>query len=163
MQLVSTDGASVDLRPVRYEFADEPAGPGDWDANWLVIRGAVRTAAGRSWTFEDPCLTAWDARELGAWLRAAAEGRVPVTAAPDEDSAGLLAFTEPNLGFSLAARTGDDLVLRVHLSIESGPPPRTGDAPSDLYAYSVPLRLRRADLRAAAQAWETDLTPYPPR
>jgi len=57
VRLLSGDGASVGLRPVAYQFsrqvaagaAEEPtaAEPGtDWDANWLMIRGDIRTSDG---------------------------------------------------------------------------------------------------------------------
>ncbi|KQS65825.1 hypothetical protein [Modestobacter sp. Leaf380] len=165
MLLTSLDGASVELRPTRYQFPAAPKEPGDWDANWLEVHGEVRTTAGESWKFDDSCLTTWEARELRDWLPAAADGRVPVTEAPTEDSEVLLTFTEPNLGFSVAAAEEDSLVVRVHLSLESvaGRPGADEEAPYAFYAYSVLLRLGRGDLLAAAQAWEDDLTPFPER
>jgi len=163
--LTCSDGASVELRPTRYQFPAAPSEPGDWDANWLKIHGRVRTAAGESWEFDDPCLTTWEAREIGDWLRAAADGRVPVIEAPTEDSEGLLTFTEPNLGFSLGAREGDSLVVRLHLSLESvADRPGVGEEASyDFYGYSVPLQLGREELLAAAQAWDEDDRPFPER
>ena len=165
MLLTSTDGASVELRPTGYQYATASGQPGDWDANWLEIHGRVRTVAGESWKFDDPCLTTREAREIGDWLRAAADGRVPVTETPTEDSEELLAFTEPNLGFSVGAREGDSLVVRVHLSHESvADRPGAGEeAPYDFHGYSVPLRVGRAQLLAAAQAWDEDNGPFPER
>lgn len=155
MLLTSSDGAGVELLPARYQFSAAPSGPGDWDANWLEIHGRVRTVAGESRTFDDQCLTTWEARQLANWLRAAAAGRVPVTEAPTADSEGLLTFTEPNLGFGVGASRDDSLVVRVHLSLESvGDRHGAGEeAPYDLYAYSVPLRVSQENLLAAAQAW----------
>jgi hypothetical protein len=163
--LTSLDGASVELRPVRYQFPTASGVPGDWDANWLQVRGRVRTAAGESWTFDDPCLTTWEARELRDWLRAAADGSLPMIDVASEDSEILLTFTEPNLGFSLAARNNDSLVVRVHLSLESvaGRPGAEKEASYDIYAYSVALRIGREDLLAAALAWEAELAPFPQR
>src|SRR4051812_41759631 len=43
--LTCPDGASVELRPTRYQFAVAPSEPDDWDANWLEIYGRVRTVA----------------------------------------------------------------------------------------------------------------------
>ena len=80
MLLTSDDGASLELRATGYQYPlPPPAPPGerDWDANWLQVRGAVRTAHGLSWTFEAPCLTTWEARKLGRWLEAAAQGGPP--------------------------------------------------------------------------------------
>ena len=123
---------------------------GDGDANWLVIHGGIHTATGQSWTFDDPCLTTWEAREFGVWLRAAAESQ-----APD----GVLVFIEPNLGFSIA-RVEDAVNLRVHLSLESL---TVAEPPEDLYAYNVPLGLSRQDLLIAARAWQESLAPFPVR
>jgi hypothetical protein len=163
--LTSSDGASVELRPTRYQFPARSSEPGDWDANWLEIHGRVRTATGESWRFNDPCLTTWEARQLGDWLRVAADGRVSVIEAPNEDSEELLTFTEPNLGFSVGAREGDSLVVRVHLSLESvADRPGAGEeAPYDFYGYSVPLQLGREELLAAARAWDEDNGPFPER
>jgi hypothetical protein len=164
--LTSLDGASVELRPTRYQFPAAPKEPGDWDANWLEVYGRVGTAAGESWKFDDSCLTTWEARELRDWLRAAADGRVPVNEAPIEDSEGLLTFTEPNLGFSVGARQGDSLVVRVHLSLESvadRPGGAGEEAPYEFYAYSIPLRAGREELLAAAHAWDEDNRPFPER
>ena len=75
MRLRSSDGTQVALRPVRYQFPRVRGSRSgrDWDANWLVIHGDVH---GRTWSFKDSCLTTWDARELGAWLRGVASGAV---------------------------------------------------------------------------------------
>lgn len=165
MLLTSSDGASVELRPTRYQFPATRSEAGDWDANWLEIQGRVRSVVGESWKFDDPCLTTWEAREIGDWLRAAADGGVRVIEAPTEDSEELLTFTEPNLGFSVGARDGDSLVVRVHLSLESvADRPGAGEeAPYDFYGYSVPLQLGREELLAAAQAWDEENRPFPER
>src|SRR5262249_60717551 len=78
MRLGSSDGARVELRLLRYQFPDRAAaGPGrDWDANWLVVRGDIRCADGREWSFEDPCLTTWEARLLGRGLHEGVAGAV---------------------------------------------------------------------------------------
>ena len=165
MLLTSSDCASVELRPTRYQFPAARSESGDWDANWLEIHGRVRAATGESWKFDDPCLTTWEARQPGDWLRAAADGRVPVIEAPTEDSEELLTFTEPNLGFSVGAREGDSIVVRVHLSLESvADRPGVGKgAHHDFHAYSVPLRAGRLQLLAAAHAWDEDNGPFPER
>lgn len=165
MLLTSSDGASVELRPTRYQFPASSSEPGDWDANWLEIHGRVSTVAGESWTFDDPCLTTWEAREIGDWLRAVADGRVPVIGAPAQDSEELLTFTEPDIGFSVGARQGDSLVVRVHLSLESvADRPRAGEESHyDFYGYSVALRAGREQVLAAARAWDEENRPFPER
>ena len=168
MLLTSLDGASLELRPTGYQFAeDSRAGDNwddEWDPNWLVVHGEVRTAQGDAWSFDDPCLTTWEARELAAWLRDAAEGRVAPTDTPTEDSPGLLSFVEPNLGFSVASVDDSAVVVRAHLSAEAVTArPVEGPDQWALYAYSVPLTLGRNELLSAARVWEDELTPFPKR
>jgi hypothetical protein len=168
VKLVSADGASVDLRPVGYEYEQAP--PADsawesepvWDANWLVILGQVRAADGREWTFSDPCLTTWEAERLLEWLQALGCGEVRKA----------LTFTEPNLGFRVDAQDDERVRLRVHFSAESLPPglrtadPRTADprtASRRVGGYDVLLAIGRADLAAAAQAWAEDCQAFPLR
>jgi len=85
--LASLDGASVELRPTRYQFPAEPPEPGDWDANWLEVHGRVRTTAGVTWTFDDPCLTTWEAEELATWLRVGREDLLAAARAWEADRA----------------------------------------------------------------------------
>ncbi len=152
------------LRPTGYQFGRGSAPPGDWDANWLLVRGEVRTATGESWSFHDPCLTTWDCVELQGWLSAASRGDVAPTDEPSEDD-GLLWFTEPNLAFSVAEISADELVLRVHLSLESGPmePGSMPNPAPNLYEYALPLKMSRARLLSAADEWQADIAPYPNR
>ncbi|MGY1679905.1 hypothetical protein ACI78Z_04295 [Geodermatophilus sp. SYSU D01176] len=88
-----------------------------------------------------------------------------MTDAPTEDSEELPTFTEPNLGFSVGARQDDSLVVRVHLSHESvvDRPGAGEDAPYDFCTCSVPLRVGREELLAAARAWDEDTRPFPER
>lgn len=154
------------LRPYGYQYDGRGAGSRDyWDANWLLIRGEVRTSTGDAWSFHDACLTTREAVELLAWLRAASQGRIAATDVPTEGAEGLLAFTEPNLAFSLAGIDDRDLVLRVHLSHESARSrPDTGsDAPWELNADSIPLSMTRAGLLSAADEWQADIADYPER
>ncbi|WP_446459334.1 WapI family immunity protein [Streptomyces vinaceus] len=74
--LLSDHANRVELRPLRYQFPR--AGANSYDDDWLVIGGTVTTAEGR-WSFADPCLLVDEAREVAAWLRAVAAGRVAVT------------------------------------------------------------------------------------
>ncbi len=63
VELASRDGGSLRLRPLGYEFpwAATDIDGDDWDPNWLIIRGDIATADGATWSFEQPCLTIWDA------------------------------------------------------------------------------------------------------
>jgi hypothetical protein len=154
--------SSVDLRPVRYQFATVQ---GDsYDDNWLIIDGTVVTPEG-SWSFTDPCLLTGEAREVAAWLRAVAAGTVTVT---EPDTEGELSpdtwFTEPVIAFSLADRSeGGTAVIRVHLSLEAAPPWQQGDAGADIYQYAVEVRMDPAALLHAADQWDLALASFPPR
>ena len=55
--------------------------------------------------------------------------------------------------------------MRVHLSLESAAdrPGAGEEAPYDFYAYSVPLRVWREELLAAAQASDEDHRRFPER
>jgi hypothetical protein len=105
VRLLSSDEASVELSIAGYQFPDlQGRGDRDWDANWLQICGAVVLADGKTWSFEDPSLTTWEAAELGQWLREAADGSVKPWPLGTEEAEPLLCFTEPNLAFSLEER-----------------------------------------------------------
>jgi len=133
-------GAAVELRVVGYQFPDleagtEPRDPDSSDSNWLVIDGSVRTAAGTSWSFQNPALTTWEVAELAAWLENVAAGAVhPATTpqeaeetvrtgdVPDDDqlrAAGWLTFLEPNLSFAVGSRAGEQVKLLVAFSHEA--------------------------------------------
>lgn len=164
VRLLSQDGASVEVRPVRYQYGANPQAPAgtDWDANWLVIRGEIRTADGREWTFTDPCLTTWEVREIPIWLRSAANGLVqPAPNWSDEEE--LLHFTEPNIALSLQAYAGGRAQIRVHLSIEAAPPWLDGTNRPEMFEYFLLLDLKIEELITAAEEWANDCEPYPVR
>jgi len=165
VQLTSSDGAVFGLCPSGYEHPTLTT-PGEPDADWLVVRGTVRTAAGESWTFDEPSLTAGEAQELLDWLHAAAGGRLEPTDDPGSDVAvSTLTFIEPHLAFSVAAVEGEQTLLRVHLSLEAvpGKPDWAAGANPGVYGYSVPFRIGRAQLLIAAEQWSIDIAPFPPR
>jgi hypothetical protein len=142
MRLESDDGIVVELSPLRYQFGSSST-PRDWDANWLIIAAAVRLSDGRSWSFADPCLTTWEARELASWLRGVLAGEVSPAPFGGEEDERLLVFTEPNLAFSLASSDAERITLRLHLSLESRPPWLHGDTDSDLFDYFIEVSAPR--------------------
>ena len=164
MRLTSTDGAEIELRPLGYEYPSIGGnGPGDWDANWLYIRGDVRLADGRRWHFQDACLTTWEAAELAGWLRSAAAGEVRASPFPTDEEQ-LLVFTEPHLGFSLAAAAEGSRSVRVHFSLEARPrwaPPPGDDV--DLYDLFVTVTTTVPELLRAVEEWDRDRARFPPR
>ena len=166
MELVSDDGTRFALTVLGYEFpdlaalatADPDAEPDEDDLNWLAVRGEVTTADGEHWSFEDGCLTAWEAADLGSWLRAAADGGpADVTDAWLED--GRISFTEPALAFALAADAAPGrVVLRVTLAAEALPPEADGPTPATLTLVTT-----TEVLAVAARRWTRDLSRHPPR
>jgi len=167
VRLLSEDGASIEIRPVAYQFdANAHAEPGtDWDANGLVVRGDFRTADGLEWTFIDPCLTTWDARQVTAWLRGIVDGVIqPTTEWSDEwpDEPHFRHFTEPNIAFSLQERTEARARIRIHLSLEALPPRRGHDQP-DIFAYFLIMDASIEAIAAAADDWNDDCRAFPVR
>ncbi|MBI4942597.1 MAG: hypothetical protein HY830_17790 [Actinobacteria bacterium] len=167
MELVSDDGARFALTVVGYEFpdvealaaADPDAEPDEDDLNWLVVRGDVTTADGAHWSFEDGCLTAWEAADLGAWLRAVADD-VPADVTDAWLDGGRITFTEPALAFDLADTTpgAGRVAVRVTLAAEALPP----DAARAAHV-TVTLVTAGDALAAAAVRWTRELARYPPR
>jgi len=161
VRLVSSDGAVVELRPTGYEFpwAGQGSAEGtdrtaasyvDRDADWLVIRGDIRLADGRSWTFTFPCLTTWEAEELSKWLDAASQGAA---------DPGAPVLTEPNLGFDIDGRDGDQVRIRVHFWAESRP----SWLPRARGGCAVVLDVSTAHLAAAVRDWDRERQAFPAR
>lgn len=158
---MSDHASSVELCLQGHQF---PATRGNsYDDNWLVIGGKVTTPEG-SWSFTDPCLLTDEAREVTTWLRAVAAGTVSVTG---RDAEGELSpdtwFVEPVLAFSLADRSEDGAVIRVHLSLEAAPPWQQRDGSTGIYQYAVEVRVDMDALLHAADQWDLALAPFPPR
>ncbi|MBX9243852.1 hypothetical protein ICW40_03410 [Actinotalea ferrariae] len=88
---------------------------------------------------------------------------VSVTPLPaDEDE--LRTFTEPHVAFSLAATDEGRRVIRVHFSLE--PRPRRASPPGDdleLYGFFVTVTTTVPELLRAAEEWDRDRAPFPPR
>jgi hypothetical protein len=165
LRIESAYGAVVEIRPLRYQFPDRPGdGSGqDWDANWLVVRGDCRATDGRCWSFEDPCLTTWEARQLADWLVKVASGAESPSPFDAGDDERLLAFTEPNLAFSLQARDSTSVTVRVHFSLEALPPWEQRDERADLFEFYLPMRLTLDDVARAANDWRRELAAFPER
>jgi hypothetical protein len=163
MILTSTPSRRVELTPVAYEFPDHRSSglERDWDANWLMIRGEVRHPDGSEWTFTDPCLTTWEARELGDWLTAVARGHV--TPAVRATGRVDLFFTEPNLTFSLTGADERQCELAVHFSLEALPPWLQRPSRPGIFDYAVTLTITRDDLTEAVQTWRQQLHQFPIR
>lgn len=104
-------------------------------------------------------MTTWEANELLDWLRQVQDGQVQPSVG-DSDDERLLVFTEPNLAFSLASRSGDAVTVRVHLSLESGPPE---ERESELFDYFVPIAMTPQALATAIDSWAETVRAFPVR
>ncbi|MCX5208727.1 hypothetical protein OG689_05365 [Kitasatospora sp. NBC_00240] len=117
-----------------------------------------------SWSFADPCLLVHEARQVSAWLRAVAAGRM---AATGPDAEGWFSpdtwFVEPVLAVSLVDRNDTEAVIRVHLSLEATPPWQKGDDRADIYQYFVELRVDAATPLREADQWDLALDSFPAR
>jgi hypothetical protein len=113
---------------------------------------------GKSWAFEDPCLTTWEAAELGSWLNAVADGLVPPSPFGTGQDEQMLVFLEPVVAFSLQERIADRVQVRVHLSLEALPQWLRGDEQPDIFDFFVVLDMSAAELAAAAADWTDSLS-----
>jgi hypothetical protein len=163
MELVDKSGtARLVLYPVRYEY--EKTIGDEWDDNWLVIAGEA-VFEGLDWSFQEPILLVDEAAEIANWLeRVSTRIEAPVTAdriGTDDDS---LAFTEPNLAFSLLRYGHATATLQVHFSLESRPPADSGggDYFSD-HPFSVEMEITLAAAAIAARIWRNQIAAYPLR
>jgi hypothetical protein len=149
-RLLGTPGLDqFGLRVVGYQFPEHQR-PGDWDSNWLMVRGEV-VRAGQRWHFVDPCLVTDELTQLMAWLK-----QLP-------DSDGPIWFTEPLLHFEQI--NGDSpWILRLILKGEALPKEwnlsrqeRWNDG------MSLTLRTTQEQLRRAVAGLQEDLARFPPR
>jgi hypothetical protein len=157
---ITGDGfVSVELEPLKWQF---PADAGEWDDQWLVIRGRI-DLGNRNWSFSDPCLLMTDARELARWLHAASDGRIGVSqrdcdGKPEPD----LVFLEPALGFSVAEYQKAGPVLCIHLAAEAAPPWLRARDPH-VARLAVELAVDTRQLAAAAGDWTEQINALPAR
>jgi hypothetical protein len=161
MKLLSAEGDFVALTIGGYQFPDDRgSGTHDWDANWLTIAGRVKSGKSE-WTFREPCLTTWEARELSSWLHGVADGsQRPAPVGPDTSGCDMLVFTEPCLAFSYQSRSSRGVSIRVYLSSEALP---KSSACADLFEHFVELVLSPDELAVAADGLDTELRAFPVR
>lgn len=145
MQIASETGGWLSMRPLRYEFDDEPDGPLD---DWLVVSIAAADHHGHTWQAQTPCLTVAEAIILGDWL-----GR--------RDVAEELEFIEPNVAFRQLPGDPGQHLLEVAFSHETLPPwlPGTGLG----RVHKIRLEVTEDTLTRAAGDWAAEIAAFPPR
>ena len=143
-------GPQIELTVVGYQF---PHGVSDWhDLNWLNILVRVQTI-GASWTGgPDPCLLTTEARELAAWLRAAA----------DKSAVTPLEFIEPELSFAVA-RPPDDRVVPLAVTLKHAFIKDQTLVSGQVTELPLVLHVAAGDLAASADELEIDLRRFPVR
>jgi hypothetical protein len=149
MILRSTDGATVELVPLGYQFGYSSAS-GVHDNNWLNIR--VEVSSDRvSWGGVDPCLLTWELRSLCSWLKAHVAD--PFGAEP------LLEFMEPDLSFEVVGREADALLLRDPHPLCSRPRLRPVEGRGAVDRPACEVR----ELKQASEQLTRDAAAYPER
>lgn len=153
----------VILHPVNYQFASVN---GDaWDDNWLVIAGEV-ASGGQKWSFRDPSLLVSEAIAIAEWFeRVASQLEAPTAMSENGRIDPSLAFTEPNLAFSVQSYVENTVVVRVHLSLEGLPPDRRWPAADHIavHTFWVEIEIPLTDAARAATTWRKELAIFPER
>ncbi|HEY7660053.1 MAG TPA: hypothetical protein VIC58_05595 [Actinomycetota bacterium] len=156
--MISSIGDELRISPLRYEFPRETSGD---DANWIVVRGEVRLAQGRSWSFDNPCMETMDLPKVEQWLRGVADGTVGPRGwdhySEDDPIHPVLDFLEPNLAFRLAERAGERCVVEVAFFLESHPE-RSRDE-----RFHLRLDMAIQEVERAADEWHQEREAFPPR
>ena len=136
----------------------EACAPGTQDlARATAPADTVVLADGMTWSFDDPCLTTWEAVELGRWLSAVAGGSVRPSLSGTGQDEQMLVFVEPNVALSLQERIADR--VRVHFSLEALPPWLRGAGRPGIFDFFVVLDVSAAELAD----WTTSLSRFPQR
>ena len=164
MRLGSDLGPSVELEVLGYEFPRADKRTDVWTANWLDIRGRIRLADGRTWDFTHPCLTTFEAAQLGAWLHSVSSDDESVLSRMGTDRKVPRVFlTEPLLAFEAepTSKTGFD--ISVILNLEALPPwepweERIGDED-----FVVTVAVTRPDLDRVEAQWSQACARFPER
>jgi hypothetical protein len=143
---LQSDTNSLALRILGYQFPDNSSEK--YDSNWLVV-GCKVSAAGKAWSFQDPCLLTWEAGALVEYLEALASG---TTARQG------VGFIEPNLEFI----SGSSANLRVQFSLEASPPWLRNEPVQD-NAFFIDFAVSPQQLWEAAASLRHQLLKFPGR
>lgn len=164
VQLGSAQGPTIEFEVLGYEF---PAASrtDSWDANWLNIAAQIRLEDGRGWEFTHPCLTTFEAAQLGPWLRDLSEienqgePRSPAVTNPGDR----LFFTEPLLAFEAETTSDGGLAIRILLDLEARPPWEPWEEWTGENQFVLRIPVNRQELHVAARQWAEELAPFPQR
>lgn len=164
MRLGSDQGASVELEVLGYEFPRADKHTDDWTANWLDILGRIRLADGRTWDFTHPCLTTFEAAQLGSWMHSISRDDESVLSRVDSDrKAPRLFFTEPLLAFEAEPTSNSAFDISVILDLEALPPWEPWEERIGEEEFVVTVAVPRQDLDRAVVQWAQDCARFPER
>lgn len=150
MELVlhGDNGTRFTLSIENYQF---PEILGDYDGNWLMMRGHVVSPMG-TWEFRDACLLTWEYAKLSSWFRTLDVSGAPTTCR----------FMELNLEFQYRTSADGQAMIVVLFDLHCSPPWQIEHA-STLPAYECEYPISLNDCRALADAIDAQLEKYPPR
>jgi hypothetical protein len=134
-----------------------------WDANWLNITARVRSEDERAWEFTHPCLTTFEAAQLGSWLLDLSGIEDQGESRPGARRGDTLFFTEPLLAFEAETTSGGDLEIRVLLDLEARPPWEPWEQWTGENQFVLHIPVSRQELHAAARQWAEELDSFPKR
>jgi hypothetical protein len=163
VQLGSAQGPAAEFEVLGYEFPSASR-TDSWDANWLSIATQIRLEDGRGWEFTHPCLTTFEAAQLGSWLRDLSEddARGEPRYADATKPGDRLSFTEPLLAFE-AETPSDGLAIRILLDLEARPPWEPWEHWTGENQFVLLIPVTREELHVAARRWAEELAPFPQR
>jgi len=134
-----------------------------WTANWLDIQRRICLPDGRTWDFTHPCLTTFEAMQLGSWLQRVSTGGVSLPLRSGTDSAASkLFFTEPLLAFRAESTSNGHIELNVILDLEALPPWEPWERISE-EDFVVVVAVTRQDLDQAIVEWAQACARFPER
>ncbi|CAG0977751.1 hypothetical protein PHYC_01596 [Phycisphaerales bacterium] len=147
MVLKGANGNEFELGFTRDSLPDIQDGFGD--SAWATVN--FRAASGdESWEEASPCMNLFQFISLAEWLEAIADGE---RAQPE---IGELELLEPELKFSLADQSADEVTIRVGFHLESRPEELNVDGPTDEADY-LDIHLPRDSIHAAAGVLRADI------
>ena len=155
MEIAGTNGNAIEVSVVGYQFPD--ASDLRQRFSWHMVAGRA-TQADVSWRFRWQALSCDESPRVGAWLRSFAAA---LAAAPEADVRypSRLAFTEPNLAFSVA-NVGRRALLRVELDLEFHRDRANWRAGEP---YVLDLEVTSKQVVEAAAQWDEEIAQYPGR
>lgn len=147
MLLKGTNGNEFELGFTRDSLPEIQDGFGD--SAWATIN--FRAARGDdTWEEASPCMNFFEFTNLAEWLEAIGAGERA------EPEIGEIELLEPELRFSIADQSDDEVTIRVGFHLDNRPEELNVDDPTDNANY-LDIQLPRDTVQAAAGALRADI------